>query len=343
MAPRLDIGIGFHSVKVFLTGGTGFIGSHVARKLRERGHDVRALVRNPDKGRQLAGLGCELIEGDLGDTAALAHGLDQTDAAIHGAGIYEVGIPQRERPAMYQANVVGTENVLRAALKARTPKIVYVSTVAAFGNTHGEVVDESYEHPGREFTSYYEQTKYEAHQVAKRLIAEQGLPCVIVQPGGVYGPEDHSAIGQQMNQFLAGRMPLLAFPDAGFNMVHVEDVGDGVLLALGKGKPGEAYVLGGQITTMRELISTLARVADKRPPRGSIPAGLIKAMTPLGPLVGKVMGQPPNLRELISSADGVTFWAKHDKAIAELGYSPRGLEQGLRDMLAAEGKLPAAA
>ncbi len=343
MAPRLDMGIGFHSVKVFLTGGTGFIGGHVARKLRERGDDVRALVRNPDKGRQLASLGCELIEGDLGDTAALVRGLDQADAAIHGAAIYEVGIPERERPAMYEANVVGTESMLRAALEARTPKVVYVSTVAAFGNTHGEVVDESFEHPGREFTSYYEQTKVEAHRVAKRLIAEEGLPCVIVQPGGVYGPDDHSAIGQQMNQFLAGRMPLLAFPDAGFNMVHVEDVAAGVLLALDKGKAGEAYVLGGQITTIRELMQTLAGVAGKRPPRGSIPTPLIKAMTPVGPLVCKLMGQPPNLRELITSADDVTFWAKHDKAIAELGYSPRGLEQGLRDMLAAEGTLPAAA
>ena len=146
-----------------------------------------------------------------------------------------------------------------------------------------------------------------------------------------------------MNQFLAGRMPLIAFPDLGFNMVHVDDVAAGVLLALDKGKPGEAYVLGGQITTMRELIQTLARVAGKKAPKRALPTALMKAMTPFGPVVGKVMGQGPNLRELISSADNVTFWAKHDKAMAELGYSPRGLEQGLRDTLEAEGKLPAAA
>ena len=239
--------------------------------------------------------------------------------------------------------MLGTENVLRAVLEAGTPKVVYVSTIAAFGDTHGQVVDESYQHPGTGFTSYYEQTKYEAHQIAKRLIAEEGLRCVIVQPGGVYGPDDHSAVGQQMSQFLAGRMPLMVFPDLGFNMVHVDDVATGILLALDKGNAGEAYVLGGQITTMRELFETLARVAERKPPRGTMPSGAIKAMTPFGGLVGKVMGQGPNLRELIASADGVTFWAKHDKAIAELGYSPRGLEQGLRDMLAAEGKLPSAA
>ena len=330
-------------MRVFVTGGTGFIGGQVVRMLRERGDEVRALVRSPDKGRALADGGCELISGALSDKEAIRAGIQGCDAAIHGAAVYEVGIPESEHRAMYEANVIGTENVLRAALEAKIPKVVYISTVGAFGNTKGQVVDESYVHPGTSFTSYYEETKLEAHRLAKRLMDEEGLPCVIVQPGGVYGPQDHSAIGQQMNQFLAGRMPLIAFPDLGFNMVHVDDVAAGVLLALDKGKPGEAYVLGGQITTMRELIQTLARVAGKKAPRRALPTPLMKAMTPFGPIVGKVMGQGPNLRELISSADNVTFWAKHDKAMAELEYSPRGLEQGLRDTLEAEGKLPAAA
>jgi dihydroflavonol-4-reductase len=328
-------------MRVFLTGGTGFIGGHVARKLRERGDEVRGLVRNLDKGRALEELGCELVAGDLADGAAIAGGLEGCDALIHGAAIYEVGIPADEHRRMYEANVLGTERVLRTALEAGTPKVVYVSTVGSFGNTRGQVVDETYEHPGTDFTSYYEQTKYEAHQIAKRLIAEDGLPCVIVQPGGVYGPDDHSTLGKQMNDFLAGRMPLLVFPDLGMNMVHVEDVADGVLLALDSGKPGESYVLGGQITTMRELIGALGRVAERKPPSRAMPTSVLKALAPAGPMVGKLMGQPPNLRELISSADGVTFWAKHDKAMAELGYSPRGLETGLRDMLEAEGKLPA--
>jgi nucleoside-diphosphate-sugar epimerase len=314
-------------MRVFLTGGTGF---------------MRALVRNPEKGKVLADLGCELIQGELSDETAIRAGLEGSDAAIHGAAIYKVGIPAKEHEEMYEANVGGTERVLRAALEAKTPKVVYVSTVAAFGNTHGEVVDETYRHPGQEFTSYYEQTKYEAHQIAKRMI-EQGLPCVIVQPGGVYGPDDHSSMGQQINQFVAGKMPMIAFPDLGLNMVHVEDVADGILLALDKGEIGESYILGGEITTMRGVIDAAGRVVDRKPPKRAMPTPMLKAMTPIGGLVGKAMGQPPNLRELISSADGVTFWAKHDKAIAELGYSPRGLEQGLRETLAAEGKLPTAA
>jgi nucleoside-diphosphate-sugar epimerase len=325
-------------MKVFVTGGTGFIGGHVVGQLRERGDEVVAWVRNPEKGASLAALGAELRTGDLSDRAALSAAMEGCDAVIHGAAVYEVGIPKSERPAMYEANVVGTENTLGAALDAGTGKVVYVSTVGAFGNTHGEVVDESYEHPGQSFTSYYEETKYEAHQVAKRLIAE-GLKCVIVQPGGVYGPNDHSAIGKQIHDFLDGRMPLVPFADLGMNMVHVDDVAAGVLLALDKGKPGESYVLGDQITTMRGLMEATAKVAGKRPPRGNLPTALVKLGTPFGPVIGKLMGQPPNLRELISSGDGVTFWAKHDKALRELGFSPRGLETGLRETLEAEGRL----
>jgi dihydroflavonol-4-reductase len=330
-------------MRVFVTGGTGFIGGHVVRRLRERGNEVRALVRNPDKAGALRELGCEIVPGSLADAEAIRAGMDGCDGAIHGAAIYEVGIPESEHQAMYEANVLGTETVLRAALEAKVPRVVYVSTVAAFGNTHGQVVGESYEHPGASYTSYYERTKVDAHRLAKRLIGEERLPGVIVQPGAVYGPNDHSALGRQINQFLAGRLPFLPFPETGFSMVHVDDVAEGILLALDRGKVGESYILGGQITTIREAMDTLARVAGKKPPRGTLPTGLLKAMTPLGPVVGRVMGQPPNLRELISTADNVTYWAKHDKAMAELGYSPRGLEQGLRDTLEAEGRIRAAA
>ena len=97
---------------------------------------------------------------------------------------------------MYEANVVGTENVPARRSRPKIPKVVYVSTVGAFGNTHGQVVDETYKHPARSYTSYYEETKVQAHEVARRLIDDEGLPCVIIQPGGVYGPDDHSAIGK---------------------------------------------------------------------------------------------------------------------------------------------------
>jgi dihydroflavonol-4-reductase len=327
-------------VKVFVTGGTGFIGGAVVRQLRARGDDVVALARNPAKAAPLEALGCTVVAGDLGDERAIRAGMTGCDAVIHAAAIYEVGIPVSERAPMREANVGGTERVLGAALEAGVGKVVYVSTVGAFGDTHGRVVDETYEHPGTGFTSEYEKTKWEAHQVAKRLIGE-GLPCVIVQPGGVYGPGDTSSIGVLLDQFQSGKMPLIPFPELGMCLTHVEDIAAGILLALDKGTAGEAYVLSGPVTTVREAIGVVAVETGKKAPKHALPTGLMKAMTPIGPLVGKVMGQPPNLRELISSADGVTFWASHEKATRELGYQPRGLEEGFHAMLEAEGKLPA--
>ena len=147
-------------MKVFVTGGTGFIGGEVVRQLRERGDDVVCLVRNPEKGDEGCGRSAASSSPATSATRRRSEpGMEGCDAVIHAAAIYEVGIPVSERPAMCEANVGGTERVLGAALEAKIPKVVYVSTVGVFGNTHGKVVDESYEHPGKDFTSYYEQTK----------------------------------------------------------------------------------------------------------------------------------------------------------------------------------------
>jgi nucleoside-diphosphate-sugar epimerase len=159
----------------------------------------------------------------------------------------------------------------------------------------------------------------------------------------VYGPGDTSSIGVLLDQFLSGKMPLMPFPELGICLSHVGDVGGGILLALDKGKAGETYVISGPVTTVHDAIEVVAGLTGRKAPRHAIPTPLLKALTPVGPLVGKMMGQPPNLRELISSADGVTFWASHEKASRELGYAPRGMEEGLRQTLEAEGRLPEAA
>ena len=325
-------------MKVFVTGGTGFIGGEVVRQLRARGDEVVCLVRNPEKGQKVSDLGCQVAAGDLSDERAIREGMSGCDAVIHAAAVYEVGIPVKDRPAMKDANVGGTERVLGAALELKIPKVVYVSTVG-IGQTHGKVVDESFEAPEGPFTSCYEQTKWEAHQVAKRLIGE-GLPCVIVQPGGVYGPGDTSSIAELLNQFFAGKLPLLPFPDLGICLAHVEDTATGIVLALEKGTPGETYVIAGPKATMREAVDVVAEISGRKAPKRALPTPLMKAMIPIGPLVGKMMGQPPNLRELISAADGVNFWASNEKAKRDLGFDPRGLEQGFQAMLAAEGRLP---
>jgi dihydroflavonol-4-reductase len=321
-------------MRVFVTGGTGFIGGHVVRKLRERGDDVVALVRSRDKAKELEALGAELVEGSLSDSDVIRAACEGCDAAIHGAAVYKVGIPKSEREAMHDANVRGTERVLDAAWQAAVPRIVYVSTINVFGNTGGEVVDETYERTPGDWVSVYDETKWLAHQAAKERI-EKGVPIVIVQPGAVYGPGDHSEVGNVIDQTRSGKLMALPFAGMGLNLIHVEDAAQGILLALDKGQIGESYVIGGQIATMKELVENVAQISGRKPPKREMPTGLIKLAAPAGPVLGKLMGFPPNFKELISASDGVTYWAKDDKARRELGYSPRDLDEGLRETLSA--------
>lgn len=325
-------------MKVFLTGGTGFIGSKVAEILRDRGDDVVALVRTPDKAGQLSALGCELVSGSLTDRVSITEGMKGCDAVIHCAAIYEVGISEDQREPMRAANVDGTANVLGAALEVGLSKAVYVSTCAVFGNTKGKVVDETYEAPPGDFTSYYEETKALAHKVALDTAAK-GLPVVIIQPGGVYGPGDESALGQVILKFAKRQLPALMFPDLGLTVVHRDDIAAGIVLGLDKGRSGQAYVMGGEIETIRGVVATEARILGRRVPRVVIPAGLFKALHPVGRVVGPIFGAGPNLREVVSSADAVTYWASSEKAKSELGYQSRSLEDGLRQTLEAESLL----
>ena len=321
-------------MRAFVTGGTGFIGGALVRRLRDRGDDVVALARNPARATALRDLGVEVIEGDLDDTAQIRRGLEGADAAFHVAALYKVGIPVSERAAMQEANVGGTTRVLDAATDAGVARIVYVSTVNAFGNTRGRVVDEDYRRNVDDgFVTWYDRTKYEAHVAAEERIAK-GAPIVIVQPGGVYGPGDHSELGTIVDQAMRGRLPFISFPDAGIVMCHVDDIAEGILLAHDKGETGRHYVLGGEVTTMREIVRAAAVAAGRKPPRMSMPSWAIKAGIPIAPVVTRLMGLPPNLRELVRASDGVTYWASDARARKELGYAPRDLETGMRELAA---------
>jgi len=320
-------------VRAFVTGATGFLGGRVAAKLRERGDEVVALVRSATGG---GGLEAELVRGDLSDPAAIERALAGCDAVFHLAAVYEIGIPRSKRAAMFETNVHGTEHVLDAASAAGVPRIVYVSTGNVLGNTRGRVVDETYERPPDGYLSTYDWTKHLAHEAARERI-DRGARIVIALPGAIYGPGDHSELGAQLDQMRTGRLRVKALAGVGVNAVHVDDAADGVLLTHDRGRLGESYVLGGQITTLGEMIDVVARLTGRRPPRLSIPGSLIKLMIPFGPLVGRMMGTGPNLRELVSASDAVTYWATDAKARGELGYAPRDLEHGLADLIAAAG------
>lgn len=320
-------------MKVFLTGGTGFIGGAVARSLRARGDDVLALVRDERKATHLADLGCTLVPGDLSSVEAMRSAAAGCHAAVHAAAMYEVGVPRSWRSRMFDANVRGAERLLDSAMRARVPRIVHVSTINVYGNTEGRV------HPGgspperREFLSLYDETKYLAHRLAERR-AEEGGPVTIAAPGAVYGPGDHSEVGDQVDRLRRGALRFVSFPETGLNALHVDDAASGIVRVLDRGAIGATYSLGGEITTLGTILETAARILGRSlPPR--LPSPLIRMSAPLGPLVGRLMGTPPNLREIVRAADGVTYWASDARAREELGHAPRDLETGLRQTLTA--------
>jgi len=335
--PRHDAFHAGRQMKTIVTGGAGFIGNALVRQLRARGDEVVALVRRAARSEALRELGCSLVEADLGAMPVdrLAETMDGADALFHLAGSYRVGIPASEHAPMFAANVVATRATLDAATAAGVARAVYASTVNVFGDTRARVVDETYVRPQPpEFLSYYDETKYLAHLAAEERIAA-GAPILIAMPGMVYGPDDPSQVGATIRQAMAGRLPVLSAPDMGGNLVHVDDVAAGMLLVHDRGRQGEAYVLGGEITTLRELVHRAAALAGKRRPALTIPSWLLHAMAPFGPVIGPALGTEPNLAEAVRASDGVTYWASDAKARTELGYAPRDLDAGLRTLLAA--------
>jgi dihydroflavonol-4-reductase len=321
-------------VRVFVTGGAGFIGRSVCRQLRARDDEVVAVVRDPGRATDLEEMGCEVRAGDLTSPEALSGAMRSCDGVIHLAGSYRIGIPARERPQMYDANVGTTHRVLGAAIATGVPRIIHVSTVNAFGNTRGKIVDETYRRDvTKGFVSYYDETKYLAH-VAARELANNGAPILIAMPGTSYGPGDHSAAGNQLRQAYAGRLRVTALTDVGISPAHVDDVAGAIVAMLTQGRLGETYILAGRNMRLSEAIDVAARAGGHPPPRLTAPIGLVRAVSRLGPVGSKLLGLPANFAEVVASADGVTYWASSAKASLKLGYTPRDLEAGLRDSFA---------
>jgi len=312
--------------RIWVSGANGFIGTAVVRILRTRGDEVVAPVRDTRKAADLLDMGVTVLEDDLSDVDRLAETMRDVSAVIHAAGSYRVGISREERGAMWDANIGTTTRVLDAAELARAPRIVYVSTVGIFGNTRGRVVDETYRRNIREgFVGWYDETKFGAHEVAAQR-SRAGAPIVAVLPSQVYGPGDHSAIGEQLALAHAGRLPYRALEDVGLGFVHVDDLAVGIVAALDRGTVPGTYILSGPRYRLAEALAIAARLGGVRLPRVVLPNALLQLLAPAGRLIGQ-----PNLREIVSSSAGVTYWASNERAARELEFRPRELEDGLRD------------
>jgi dihydroflavonol-4-reductase len=300
----------------------------VARQLAERGDDVVALVRDARRSGALAELGATVVEDDLADVDRLVDRFRelQPEVVVHAAGSYRVGIRREERGAMWDANVGTTTRLLDAAEGAGTGRIVYVSTVNVYGNTRGRIVDESYRRDLAEgFLSWYDETKYGAHEVVEQRIAGRA-PIVVVLPSQVYGPGDHSVVGDQLRRASSGQLRYRALDDVGFGLVHVDDLASGIVAAVDRGQVGRQYVLSGPTVRMADALAIAARLGGRRVPALRVPSGALRLVAPLGRAIGQ-----PNLRELIAASDGVTYWASAARARDELGWVARDIETGFRD------------
>ena len=236
-----------------VTGATGFVGSAVARAALARGHRLRLLVRKSSDRRNLAGLEAEIVEGDLRDPASLAAAAQGCRFLFHVAADYRIWVPDPE--TMLAANVAGTAALMRAAQHAGVERIVYTSSVAALGLTKdGTPANETTPVSEESVVGIYKKSKYRAGQTVLTLVRNEGLPAVIVNPSAPVGPHDikPTPTGRMIADAAAGRMP--AYLDTGLNVVHVDDVAEGHLLALERGVVGEQYILGGGISRCRTFL-----------------------------------------------------------------------------------------
>ena len=313
-------------MRAFVTGATGFIGGHVARRLVEAGWEVTALARSPERTGALKQLGVTVVPGDVTEPSSLEGPMSKADAVFHLAAWYQLG--ESDRMRMVQINVKGTENVLIAAAESGVERIVYCSSVAALGShAPGEIPDETAMHSGS-YGSIYEETKWMAHQRAHDLF-EEDVPVVTVMPGAVYGPGDTSVLGVLMRFYAKGWLFACPFMEAGVSWVRVEDVADGVIAAHDKGRLGEDYILGGDNATIREMLRRVAPLTGVRVPRVSVGRRLMRAALPLAPLVGKILKQPPGIvRDGLESLSGSLEYSS-EKARRELGYAFRSVEEGV--------------
>lgn len=317
-------------MRVLVTGGAGFIGLSVVRRLVARGDRVVAIVRDMDRATALDDLGVELRTGDLSRTAAIVDAMRGADAAIHLAGDYRIGIAASERPAMLDANVGATHRMLDAASTAGLDRLVVTSTVNVFGDTHGRIVDERFRRDLAEgFLTYYDETKFLAHRAAEERIGG-GDPVIIVMPGVTYGPRDHSSVGQQLGAAHRGSLRYVAMADTGISAAHVDDVAAGIVAAVDRGRVGETYVLAGENLRLIDAMRVAARLGGRSLPRLTLPPGLVRLTARTPAPLARAAGLPPDLGEVVRAGLGVTYWASSTKAATELGYVPRDLASGLR-------------
>jgi len=322
-------------MKCFVTGASGFVGSNLAHELLAQKHSVKALVRPESDLRGLAGLGVELVKGDVSDRALLRHEMDGCDWCFHCAASYHLWMTDYK--PMYLANIEGTRNVIEAAGQAGVRRIVYTSTVGTIGlpkEVNGEVIPSTENDiiaPGN-LTNDYKQSKWEAELVALKL-AQEGLPVIIVNPSAPIGPRDikPTPTGQVIVDYLNRAMP--AYLETGLNWVHVRDVALGHILAAGKGEIGQRYILGNKEGnwTMADTFKILEEITGVPAPKTKIPHWVALAAAHIGEGVSSFTKKPPRAPLAGVRMARYKMWFNPRKAIHELGLPQTPPKQAFAD------------
>ena len=316
-----------------VTGATGFVGSAVARVLAARGHDLRLLTRASSDRRNLAGLEADVVTGDLTDPASLKRAAAGCRYVFHVAADYRVWVPDPD--AMLRANVDGALAMVRAAADAGAERIVHCSSVAALGQSgDGTPANEDTPTDETDFPGIYKRSKYLAEKAVLDLARRESLPVVVVNPAAPVGPRDikPTPTGKMILDAAAGRMP--AYIDTGLNIVHVDDVAEGHVLALEKGRIGQRYVLGGEDMPLKDILGLVADVVHRRPPFIRLPEAVVWPAAFVMEKLASVTGIPPMMtRDHLKMARKKMFYSSA-KARKELGYSPRPVRLAVEDAVA---------
>jgi dihydroflavonol-4-reductase len=315
-----------------VTGATGFVGAAVARALLAAGLPVRVLARPRSDRRNLAGLDVEIVEGALEDAASLVRAVAGCRYLFHVAADYRLWVP--DPAAMFRANVDGTRALMAAALGARVERVVYTSSVATLGLVAGGDADEATPSGMADMIGPYKQSKFAAEAAVRELIAEHGLPAVIVNPSTPVGPGDvrPTPTGRLILEAAKGKMP--GYVDTGLNLVHVDDVAAGELLAAEHGAVGERYILGGENMSLAEILGEVAQATGGRAPMFKVPYAAILPIAAGAELMARLTGREP-----FTTLDGVRMSRKKmyfssAKAGRELGFAPRPAREAIADAIA---------
>lgn len=314
-----------------MTGGTGFIGSALVRQLVNNGYPVRVLVREHSKNlANLEGLDVELVNGDLTDRASVRRALENVTAVFHFGADYRLWV--RDPAQMERVNVAASRQIVEDAAEAGVKRLVYCSSVATLGHAAPDALtDESTPSDISQMVGHYKRTKFLGETAAVEAASRTGLDMVTVNPSAPVGPRDRrpTPTGQMVLDALNGNMP--AYVDTGLNIVHVDDVATGTILAYEKGKAGERYILGGDNLALHDILAQLARITGCKIPQYRLNAQMLMPVAWLAERMAAFTGQEPRIHLDVLRMARRRMYFSSAKAERELGYTHRPAADALTD------------